>query len=55
MENWRPVVQEPTLEDVLKDPIVRLMMARDGVTRAELEALIGRVRSIEPKGMAASI
>jgi hypothetical protein len=31
---------EPTLNEVLDDPSVRLLMARDGVTRSDLERLI---------------
>jgi hypothetical protein len=48
MDDSRPSFEEPTLDDVFEEPIMRLMMARDGVTRADLEVLIGRVRSIHP-------
>ena len=30
---------EPTLDELLDDPMVRLVMARDGVTDAEVKAL----------------
>ena len=32
--------REPTLADMLEDPIVRLLMARDGIARPELEKLM---------------
>ena len=35
---------EPTLDDLLAEPIVRLLMQRDGVDEAELRALVDRVR-----------
>lgn len=35
---------EPALSEVLNDPIVHLLMARDGVTREALELLIQQVR-----------
>lgn len=31
---------EPTLREVLDDPCIRLLMARDGVIRSELELII---------------
>lgn len=37
-------VTELTLEQMLADPIVRLVMRRDGVEEAELRALASRVR-----------
>ena len=35
--------EEPTLKDMLDDPIVRELMARDGVTRADVEELMANV------------
>jgi len=32
---------EPTIREMLDDPIVQLLMARDGVTRTEVEGLLG--------------
>jgi len=32
--------EEPALGDLLDDPIVALLMARDGVTRGEVERLM---------------
>ncbi len=32
--------KEPLLSDLLEDPIVLVLMAQDGVTRSEVEALI---------------
>jgi hypothetical protein len=39
-------MQEPdmTLDQMLDDPIVRQLMARDGVVEADLRALAARVR-----------
>ena len=39
-----PGNEEPRLEDVLVDPIVRAMMRRDAVSRVELVRLITEVR-----------
>lgn len=36
--------QELTLDQMLDDPIVRQLMARDGVAEADLRALAARVR-----------
>ena len=33
---------EPSIDDMLEDPIVRLLMQRDGVSDAELRALSRR-------------
>lgn len=34
---------EATLEDLLAEPIVRMLMARDGVAESDLRALLARV------------
>lgn len=36
--------QELTLDQMLDDPIVRLLMARDGVAEADLRGLAARIR-----------
>lgn len=36
-------ILEPTLSDLLEDPIVRLVMASDGVSPADVRALAARV------------
>ena len=36
--------QEPTLDDLLNDPIVQILMRRDAVERCKLEEMIARVR-----------
>ena len=36
--------EEPRLEDLLVDPIVRAVMRRDAVSRADLDRLITEVR-----------
>ncbi|MFJ6024992.1 hypothetical protein ACIQC9_10415 [Brevundimonas sp. NPDC092305] len=47
------MLQELTLDDMLADPIVQQVMARDGVQEADLRALVGRlparVRPAEPR------
>ena len=35
---------EPSLSEVLADPIVRTVMVRDGVTKEEIDGLIQAVR-----------
>lgn len=37
--------QELTLDQMLNDPIVRLLMARDGVAEADVRGLAARIRS----------
>lgn len=37
--------QELTLDQMLNDPIVRLLMARDGVEEADLRVLAAHIRS----------
>ena len=44
MKNYAVAGIEPALSEVLDDPIVHLLMARDGVTRGDLELLIEWVR-----------
>ena len=36
--------RELSLSEMLADPIVQMVMARDGVTKQDVEALIGAVR-----------
>lgn len=36
------LLQEPTVEDMLADPIVKLVMSRDGVQAEELRRIIRR-------------
>jgi hypothetical protein len=35
---------EPTLDDLLNEPIVRLVMKADGVTEADLRVLVAELR-----------
>ncbi len=44
MKSYAVAGVEPALSEVLDDPIVHLVMARDGVTRNDLELLIEWVR-----------
>ena len=37
--------REPALEDLLNDPIVRLVMKADDVTEADLRVLVAAVRA----------
>jgi hypothetical protein len=39
---------EPTIDELLGDPGVRLLMARDGVDAGELRVLLRRVRAFIP-------
>ena len=36
-------MDEPSLRELLDDPLVRRMMARDGVTRADVETLFANL------------
>jgi hypothetical protein len=40
--NWRHC--EPTLEDILSDPIIKAVMSADGVDPRELAAMLREVR-----------
>lgn len=42
---WSQPGEEPPVEDLMDDPMVRLVMARDGVGRAELETVVARGRT----------
>ena len=42
--NWMEAGVEPGLCDVLADPLVHLVMRRDGVTQGELRGVVARAR-----------
>lgn len=42
---WRRIDGEPTLQELLDDPVIEAIMARDGVKRDELVKLIFEVRN----------
>ena len=42
---WRKAGEEPDLAEVLADPLVHLVMRRDGVSRAQLEAVIAQAQA----------
>ena len=44
MAGFTRTTREFSLQEMLADPIVRTMMARDGVTKQDVEGLIGAVR-----------
>ncbi len=44
MQDYAVSGTEPTLSELIDDPILHLLMARDAVTRGDLELLIARVR-----------
>lgn len=44
MTRWLRSHEQPTLAEMLDEPIVQLLMARDGVARAEIETLVERLR-----------
>ena len=35
---------EPSLDDVLREPVIKLLMARDGVSRDDIETLAAKRR-----------
>ncbi|HKO10304.1 MAG TPA: hypothetical protein VJ487_21545 [Alphaproteobacteria bacterium] len=41
---WREAGKEPGLREVLADPLVHLVMRRDGVTLSQLEAVLARAK-----------
>lgn len=41
---WSRPREEPRLDDMLTDPIVRLVMCRDGIDRRDVEAALNRGR-----------
>ncbi|MFI4987606.1 MAG: hypothetical protein ACHQF3_09200 [Alphaproteobacteria bacterium] len=43
--SWRCAGTEPALSDVLADPLVRLVMRRDGVSLPHLSAVIARAQA----------
>lgn len=44
MTDFTTPTSELSLQEMLADPIVKVMMARDGVTRQDVEGLIEKVR-----------
>jgi hypothetical protein len=40
----RCLCEEPNLNDLIADPVIRVLMARDAVAEADLRRLIERVR-----------
>lgn len=42
---WERAGTEPALADVLADPLVHLVLRRDGVSLAELRAVIARAQA----------
>ena len=46
--NWG--YREPTLDELLSDNLVKLVMKADGVDADELEAMLSRVAASRPRG-----
>lgn len=44
---------EPSLNEMLDDPVVQVVMARDGVKRREIVALMGRMQTQRSDSLAA--
>jgi hypothetical protein len=44
IELWSRPREEPLLSDILKDPIVQILMAKDRIPLAEMLTLISRIR-----------
>jgi hypothetical protein len=42
---WGTAGREPHLDDVFRDPIVHLVMRRDGVTLEQLRAVVAQARA----------
>jgi hypothetical protein len=42
---WRKAGEEPDLAEVLADPLVHLVMRRDGVSLAQLQSVITHARA----------
>jgi hypothetical protein len=43
--SWRNAGEEPDLAEVLGDPLVHLVMRRDGVSLRDLETVIAKARA----------
>jgi hypothetical protein len=43
---WPGSDQQPTLQDMLSDPIVQLLMIRDGVTSADVVELVTNLQAV---------
>lgn len=43
---WRAAGKEPEIADVLADPVVHLVMRRDGVTSAQLRSVIAEAQAL---------
>ena len=39
---------EPSLQELLSDPVIKILMQRDGVTRRDIETAVDRARSAPP-------
>ena len=48
---WREAGHEPGLGEVLADPLVHLVMRRDGVTLPELEGVVAAARARLRRGV----
>ena len=44
-ETWLEAGEEPSLEEIYTDPLVNLVMRRDGVTLAHLKDVVGQARA----------
>ena len=50
-QGWQEAGEEPALVEVLADPLVHLVMRRDGVTLAQLQTVIARARAALSVGL----
>jgi hypothetical protein len=48
-------LSEPSLNEMLDDPVVQVVMARDGVKRREIVALMGRLQAQRADSMDRSL
>ena len=51
-EDWSRAGVEPSLEDVINDPVVRLVMRRDNVAPADLLKMLAHARAHVAKPVA---
>ncbi len=51
LRSWRHAGDEPALHEVLADPLVHLVMRRDGITAGELQSAIEGARASLRRGV----
>jgi hypothetical protein len=54
MQDWLSFEQEPPLDDMFEDPIIRALMASDRVEPSDVVALLCRARDPDHVGLRAA-